>query len=433
MDYLSRFGSFSRPRWHVPVVPMLYPQSQPQPRPKREDEDVFIPPHHSEFGLEDPVEDEEGGFEYEEQDHQRRRVEEAVDYDLEVEEHYEEDEEAPRHVPPPQQRNVQQEISRSDVLTQDSTLHKLRPYSYRPSKGDWKHVAISSFPSGRGLYDRDLKRPCTQLRIITWNIDFLSDRHEERLDEALRYIEEDVLRSKEDGEPEPCCILLQEVHAKVLPYLLRNEWIQRWFMVTPIEPRRWPEGQDYGNVTLVARSLDVTECFILHYGPSVMGRTAICVNVKLTFPGTDDKAVVAVVNTHLESLPPGGAVRPKQLDLCSRFLRRTGIHGGVIAGDMNAILPVDATIGKRLELKDSWRKGDIEIGNTWGYQGNDGFPNGRLDKVFYLPGMGYKVDEPKRIGVGLKIRGNSESALWVSDHYGLDTTLRMLKPRSNSS
>ncbi|KAJ3507012.1 hypothetical protein NLJ89_g6536 [Agrocybe chaxingu] len=165
-----------------------------------------------------------------------------------------------------------------------------------------------------------------------------------------------------------------------------------------------------------------------------MGRAALCVKIRLTVPGTQEKVVVAIVNTHLESLPEGEIARPKQLEMSARFLRLAGVHGGVIAGDMNAIGPKDAMIGKQIGLRDAWRKGDIDEGKTWGYQGNKGnWPAGRLDKIFYLPGMAYKVDEPKRIGVGKKIWDGTDQAMWISDHYGLETTLRLSKPRSNSA
>jgi len=397
---------------------MVYQQAQPRPTPKQEDEGPFIPPHPSEFGLEYNLDEEEmEGMDEDEMGDEK--------YDSEGED-YQEDE--PRPVPPPQPRAM----AAPPLHDRDSELHKLRPYQFRPSKQEWKHIPTSGIKTNQYKRGGEYKKPCYELRIITWNIDFNSDRHEERLDEALLHIE-DILRCKEDREPEPCCILFQEVHAEVLPYLLENEWVRRWFVVTPHRVEKWPRGQRYGNVTLVARSLDIAECHILHFGPSAMGRTALCVNIKLHYPGTDEKAVIAVVNTHLESLTQESPVRPKQLDLCSRFLRRMGVNGGVIAGDMNSIGREDAMIGKNLGLKDSWRKGDVEAGHTWGYQGNEGFPNARLDKIFYLPGMSYKVDEPKRIGVGLKIQGDSDAAMWVSDHYGLETTLRMLKPRSNSS
>jgi tyrosyl-DNA phosphodiesterase 2 len=112
-----------------------------------------------------------------------------------------------------------------------------------------------------------------------------------------------------------------------------------------------------------------------------------------------------------------------------------GVAGGVVAGDMNTIMPEDEGIEKEVGLRDAWRKGSVEIGKTWGYQGQNEqkFPCARLDKIFYLPWRGYKIDEPRRIGVGVKIKGSSSGeTLWASDHYGLESTLRMTKRNPES-
>lgn len=338
---------------------------------------------------------------------------------------YEEDEEPrPPPAPKPEEPIVPQ------------MLIKLKAYRFRTSKHAWKHVVTMGMHVHPVEQAADEKsEPCSQLRIISWNVDFESPYKEERLAAALRHIEEDVLQCKEDEPPEPCCILLQEVNQSVMPYLLRDEWVRRWFVVTPYTKDKWPDGAHFGNVTLISRSLNLVESHILHYGYSDMSRTALCVKIKLNVPGTQEKRIISIVNTHLESLPQGTAYRPKQLEMCARFLRLNGVYGGVIAGDMNSITPGDAEIGKKLGLRDSWRKGDRDAGKTWGFQGQNAgnFPTARLDKIFYAPGMGYRVDEPKCIGAGLTIMESSDEALWVSDHYGLETTLRMLKPRSNSS
>lgn len=316
------------------------------------------------------------------------------------------------------------------------TLLRLKPYRFRPSKNSWKHTPTSGLHVNpdKEYKLEERKEPCENLRIITWNIDFAADHKEERLDAALRHIELDVLRCKGDQAPEPCVIMLQEVHVSLLPYILNDEWVRSWFVVTPFTKEKWPQGSYYGNVTLIARSLNIAECHILHYGVSAQQRTSLCVKVKLHYPGTQEKAVIAIVNTHLESLTEGQFARPKQLEMCARFLRLNGVRGGVIAGDMNAISPEDATIAKEVGLRDSWRRGDADNGKTWGYQGNKGnYPMNRLDKILYLPGMGYKLDEPRRIGVGARIREGTQEELWVSDHYGLETTLRMLPRKQRTS
>jgi len=310
------------------------------------------------------------------------------------------------------------------------TLLKLKPYRFRPSKNTWKHVV--TYGLRNDLPPEGGKAPCSQVRIITWNIDFQTGCPEERLTACLRHIERDVLQCKPGEAPEPCCILLQEVLDGAFPHLLRDPWVRSHFVVTPYSSKKWPEGAYYGNVTLVSRSLTIAECHMLHYGMTGMERTSLCVKLRLNYTGhSRETAIICVVNTHLESLPQGAVWRPHQLEMCSRFLRLGGVTGGVVAGDMNAIMPEDEGIEKQAGLRDAWRKGAAESGKTWGYQGQnaEGYPCGRLDRVFYLPGQGYKVDEPRRIGVGVKIKGSSSSeAPWASDHYGLETTLRMMKP-----
>lgn len=312
---------------------------------------------------------------------------------------------------------------------------KLKPYRFRPSKNAWKHAA--TFGLRNDIPPEEKKPPCSQMRIITWNIDFSSKHAEERLTVCLRHIEEDVLQCKAGGAPEPCCILLQEVSDTVMPHLLRDTWVRKWFTVAPHSSVKWPKGAHYGNITLVSRSLTIAECDILHYGHTGMDRTSLCVKIRLNYPGPSrETAIICVVNTHLESLPQGAVCRPRQLEMCSRFLRLRGVSGGVVAGDMNTIMPEDEGIEKEVGLRDAWRKGSADSGKTWGYQGQneEKHPCGRLDKIFYLPSRGYKVDEPRRIGVGVKIKGTSSSeTLWASDHYGLETTLRMMKRTPDSS
>lgn len=323
-----------------------------------------------------------------------------------------------------------------------NNLLKIRPYRYRYSKREWKHVVTTglkgptTMESPSSEVSERRKPPCSRVRIITWNIDMSSKFHKARLRAALRHIELDVLKSRHiEMAPEPCVIMLQEVRYDMLPVLLEDEWVRRWFIVAPRWKNKWPEGAWYGNVTLVSRSLSIVECHILHFGLSTMHRTALCVKIRLTNPGESEgvqPVVVAFVNTHLESLVEGSMARPRQLEVCARFLKVKGVHGGLVCGDMNTITAEDKTVAKGVGLEDSWIRGDdVEEGHTWGYQGqNDGgHPTSRLDKILYLPGMGYKVDEPKRIGRGVTIREGA----WISDHYGLETTLHLSKSRFNSA
>ncbi|KAF9048697.1 Endonuclease/exonuclease/phosphatase [Panaeolus papilionaceus] len=282
--------------------------------------------------------------------------------------------------------------------------------------------------------------PTSSVRIITWNIDKDSPFPEERLTTALRHIQHDVLKCRDNSvTPEACCILLQEMHEQVLEHLKKDEWVRRWFTLTPLDKDKWPKPahvpghshmEQYGNVTLVSRSLPIVEAHIVSYGSSVMCRTALCVKIRLTLPPFGaETAVISIVNTHLESLPVGELSRPHQLDVCARLVRTAGVRGGIIAGDMNAISERDAVIHKELQLRDAWDRPESRSGHTWGYQGhnpNNAFPCNRLDKVFYVAKRGYIVDTPRRIGVGLKVNEGTTEEQFVSDHYGLQTTLRML-------
>ena len=429
MSYFSRLGSslpFGRPRRHTTVPPIPMPMPMP------------MPPHVSEFDVQ-PSRTEEDDF-----------FIPADDDDDEVGAEPETGAGAGAGAGGQTIFSGGREEERHDTRSDDpdpdepvipNSLLRLRPYRFRPSKQSWKHAITSGLKEkGRDVdYNQDWdyerrKPPCSAVKILTWNIDMMSASHEQRLNAALRHIQMDVLKcGKEmDQAPDPpCIIMLQEVRDTMLPRLLADEWVRKWFCIVPITTEKWPEDAQYGNITLVSRSLDIVDCQILHFGLSSMQRTALCVRLRLTQVVSNDKYVLSFVNTHLESLEQGALARPKQMEMCSRFLRLRDVHGGVIAGDMNTISQEDQSLGKKVGLADAW-KGGNEEGHTWGYQGgNEGgkYPPGRLDRIYYLPGKGYKVDEPKKIGVGVKVREGG----WVSDHYGLETVLHILKPRSNSA
>lgn len=138
-----------------------------------------------------------------------------------------------------------------------------------------------------------------------------------------------------------------------------------------------------------------------------MSRAGVVVDIKLNTPATaaeSREVTMRLINTHLESLPQGEQYRLIQMSILATYLKKKDeVQGGVIVGDMNAICPSDASIAEDVGLRDAWKKGDSdESGFTWGYQGGGEFPAARLDKVLYLPRRGYRVDEPSRIGIGLR-------------------------------
>lgn len=279
----------------------------------------------------------------------------------------------------------------------------------------------------------------TSIKILTWNVDFMASNVRTRMSAVLNHIQNDVFECPNDEQPEPCCILLQEVEPDSFPEILEHEWIREHFCVVPTKAGAWPSVH-YGNVTLVSRTIPVLSARLLRFGDSWMNRHAVLVDLRLDAPdvpedesggedgGEDAKSgdsyvTVRVANVHLESLPAGTPLRPGQLAATADLLREEGVHAGIAAGDMNAITPDDTLVHEEAGLVDAWA-GDNEDADalTWGFQPPNQFPPGRLDKILYTPGETCAVDEPQRVGVGLKtLKGQ-----WASDHYGLVASLRVL-------
>ncbi|KAI0784261.1 Endonuclease/exonuclease/phosphatase [Abortiporus biennis] len=245
-----------------------------------------------------------------------------------------------------------------------------------------------------------------------------------RMVTALNYIQDDVLL---EDEQDRCCILFQEVDHDAYRALCEHKWVRDKFVILP-EDEELPHS--YNVVTLVSKAIPVLRVQSLHFGNSTMGRSALLVDITLSVGKSsrsswrkESSAVTCrIANTHLESLPTGVFARPYQLAAISSLLYQPGIHCGVVCGDMNTILPDDEDIHARAALADAWYGSSEEEGYTWGYQPACQFPPGRLDRVFYTHNRRCMVRSPKRIGMGLRTaRGH-----WVSDHYGLLTTVSVL-------
>lgn len=268
-----------------------------------------------------------------------------------------------------------------------------------------------------------------------------------RLNTILEHIKSKVPKRADGKKPVPCCILLQEVATDAFSALLHHAWVREHFQVVPTSPSGWPAGASYGVVTLVSRTLRIAQTQSLEFGSSFMGRSALMVDIlmnpdswrengeRVSVASRSDDAsstgaeempdqevvTVRVANTHLESLPVGAVARPVQLAGIAELLREADC--GVVCGDMNAIGPSDNDIHIRAGLEDAWTRGDKDaVGYTWGYQPRCEYPVGRLDKVLYTPGEGLEVEEPQRVGVGLKTAGGQ----WASDHYGLTAVVKVV-------
>ncbi|KAJ7274384.1 Endonuclease/exonuclease/phosphatase [Mycena haematopus] len=323
-------------------------------------------------------------------------------------------------------------------------LRQLRMYRYRGSRNKWHRITPDE-NKARSNDEDDV--PPSMIQLVSWNVSFDESFCAKRMETTLRHLEQDVFKCRDGEAPEPCVVLLQEVHAMHgLDVLLRDKWVREHFFVTPADVDKWPKNALYGNVTLVEKSIPVVDAHILEFGLSHMQRTGLIVDIALGAPKPRDYDVVLrIINTHLESLPGGNDIRPEQLKLLTKFLKVShaglpwldslrreqgpGVRGGIIGGDMNPIGPRDAAEPGALGLRDAWGKGDSdERGFTWGEQPRNQFPAARFDKILYLPRRGYRVEEPQRIGVGLKtFTDRVPGGLWTSDHYGLHTKLHLLR------
>lgn len=299
----------------------------------------------------------------------------------------------------------------------------LRAVRYSSRKKRWAQTSNCA---------RGVREPLpSTVRLVTWNLDFAAPDRMKRLLAALSYIQQHVLDCRTTNErPEPCCILLQEIHESVFAQILNAEWVRRCFIVVPASVDKWPDQAKYGNVTLISRTIPVVNVFTIAFSNSKMKRNAIFVDIKLSIPAHEDEPrlsggiiTLRVANTHLESMLEGAAARPRQLQLIAAALRGRGISGGIVAGDMNAISPTDETIVDEAELYDAWEGDEEEEGFTWGYQTREQLPPGRLDKVLTTSQEGFVVDQPERIGIG-EVIGRGK---WVSDHYGLVTSVHIVR------
>lgn len=270
------------------------------------------------------------------------------------------------------------------------------------------------------------------MQLLTWNVEALEPNAKTRLAAVLKHIQGTIFGCPDGKQPEPCCILLQEVNTRSLPAILENPWIREHFVVVPTKAEHWPH-QYMGNVTLTARTIPVVAAYTLEFLHSPLKRHALIVDVRLGVPTASDsdsdsetpgpERTLRIANVHLESLAQGNQYRPWQLRTTADTLCQSGVHAGIIAGDMNAIAPQDWELPAYMGLQDAWVGADDGRGNTWGYQPpSKEFPPGRLDKILYLPNGVCEVDRPDRVGVGVK----TAIGQWASDHFGLLTSVRLL-------
>jgi tyrosyl-DNA phosphodiesterase 2 len=302
------------------------------------------------------------------------------------------------------------------------TIKVLQPVRYSLKRDRWIYI-----PQNSEL----ITPPPSSFGVITWNVQWDAQWPIRRLTRALSHIQRVVLDCESDEQPEPCCILLQEVHVNAFEVLLMSEWVQENFVVVPASPNKWPNRAMYGNVTLVSRTLPTLRTRQIEFGMTQMNRTALYVDLQLSTPGPETETVIfRVCNTHLESMPYGAPARKDQLGLVSQFLKdeEAELHGGLVAGDMNAVSHSDETLPRIVGLADAWKgkgkekEGSVDSDSTLGQQPDIEFARVRTDKILYVASSRYRVEEPRVICQGVKLEDS-----FVSDHSGLMVRVHLLE------
>ncbi|KLO05038.1 hypothetical protein SCHPADRAFT_811808, partial [Schizopora paradoxa] len=292
----------------------------------------------------------------------------------------------------------------------------------------------------------------SEIRIITWNIDYMAKDADRRLLCILDHLQNYLSQEPSDSNSTslPSIVLLQEVHTAALPALLSHPWVRATFNLTPTSRSDWHPYSSYGNVALIHKSIPVTRVFKIVFEESMMGRFALLVDVELGEEPHDESTVhFRIANVHLESLALGAHARPRQLRAVALALKEDSpdnteqpFLGGLVCGDMNSIQASDKNTPAEVGLLDAFQGeegAESESSYTWGYQPpSRRFPPARLDKILYTPPdelssssrAYFEVESPTRVGVGLRAPasgdsegGEEEEGVWASDHYGLATTL----------
>lgn len=304
----------------------------------------------------------------------------------------------------------------------------------------------------------------SNLRLLTWNIDFMAPFPQARMASALAYLQMVV----ESTPPSAAVVIcLQELRqdmpidlgrlgpgartfdpqiADDLRQVASAAWVQARFLVSDLATDHWRCG--YNCVTLVDRRLGVAGVSRLPF-VSEYRREALLVDIAVTPRSSGGgeqtehsrRSVLRVCNVHLDSMAGKPPMRPIQWKACAKYLQRgsDGVAGGILAGDCNANQDYDLTLAGENGFRDTYLemggKDDDPKGHTWGPQSKSSrFPHKRMDKVCFCQPVGSSEGQQllnlkslEKIGVGVKVGDESVSAKlaaegwldFVTDHYGL--------------
>ncbi|KAI0872568.1 Endonuclease/exonuclease/phosphatase [Hypoxylon argillaceum] len=273
-----------------------------------------------------------------------------------------------------------------------------------------------------------------KLALFTWNIDFMLPHGPSRMSAALAELHARIAAL---DPATAALVFLQECVAADLDLLGATDWVRAGFARTDVGNAAWAS-EMYGTTTLVDRRLGVRGVFRAHFGSTRMERDGLFVDV--VFPGGrvgdgEGEKVVRLCNTHLESLAQEPPFRPPQVAVAARFMKEEGVHGALLAGDLNAIQPFDRTLHAANGLRDAYLAlggaEDSDEGYTWGQQAPPELRRlygcSRMDKVWYCGRVA--VTKFARFGADVEVAdaGEREDIMrwggfekgWVTDHLGV--------------
>jgi tyrosyl-DNA phosphodiesterase 2 len=310
--------------------------------------------------------------------------------------------------------------------------------------GEWRRAILAASDETDAATGQP---PLDKIRVVTWNIDAFVPAPGARITAALSHLQQLVSSPPEPFTADtPIVIMLQEMRESDLNIIQETAWIRERFYITDLDPAQWPTY--YGTTMLIDRRLRVKGVFRVRW-KSNMGRDGLFVDIEAgAREGQGDgkgegeggsSRTLRFCNSHLESLRADPPRRPAQMATAAEHLRLSTVHGGVLAGDMNAVQPFDGQIGGENGLTDAFlalggEEGSAE-GHTWGYQSpkwQQHYGQGRLDKVFCCGGL----EARQLVRIGVDVRVDDKEALealkekgfgpWVTDHYGLMAELAIV-------
>ncbi|KAK4860882.1 hypothetical protein LT330_004613 [Penicillium expansum] len=295
-------------------------------------------------------------------------------------------------------------------------------YQFDPTSQQWDPVSANENAEPARTDDSS-----SDLVLLTWNIDALSKRTQERVTEILTFITQ--LDSNVD------IIFLQEVSQRALRLILSHERIRTsWFSS---EHENSPYRHPFTTMTLVSktrfgsRHSSGTSRFTLGpvwrvAFPSHFQRDVLFCD--LFVPSSTDAASatrVRLANVHLDSLPLKPSYRPQQLSIVSSFLRSAG--RGLVAGDFNPVMDEDAVLVETNGFTDAWMAlRPEEPGYTWGADGKQRFPPNRMDKVALLglKARGIEILEAQRVE-GLRGQQDTPTDMNIPESQQTEPTIML--------